>query len=128
MSDISMALGDYLEALVLLGGTPEKPVRSVDVANKLGISKPSVSSAVSTLKRKCLVDQQYRSGITLTERGYELGCGIVERHRIAERFLAEVLQLPDDQVQAESAFIKYAIQDESLPRWQEFVEREASLA
>ena len=126
MSDISMALGDYLEALVLLGGTPESSVRSVDVANKLGISKPSVSSAVSTLKRKCLVDQPYRGGITLTQEGYDLGRGIVERHRIADSFLSDVLQLPDDQVEAGSAFIKYAIQDESLPRWREFVESNVS--
>ena len=38
-----MSHEDYLEAIVMLGGTTDVPVRSVDVANKLGVSKASVN-------------------------------------------------------------------------------------
>ena len=43
MEKVSMSHEDYLEAIVMLGGTTENPVRSVDSANKLGGSKASVN-------------------------------------------------------------------------------------
>lgn len=46
---------DYLEAIVMLGGTTEVSVRSVDIANKLQVSKASVNKAISSLKKKTLL-------------------------------------------------------------------------
>lgn len=126
MADISMALGDYLEALVVLGGTTEVPVRPIDVAKRLGVSKPSVCSAISTLRRKGLADQPYRGGITLSEEGYAVGQSILKRHEVASRFLADVLCLDDDHVRAEANVIKYAIEDDALPRWESFIEEHLS--
>ena len=40
MEKVSMSHEDYLEAIVMLGGTTENSVRSVDIANKLGVSNP----------------------------------------------------------------------------------------
>ena len=67
---VSMSHEDYLEAIVMLGGTPEQPVRSVDVATKLGVSKASVSKAISSLKAQGLLDQPFYGDITLTPEGY----------------------------------------------------------
>ena len=50
MEKVSMSHEDYLEAIVMLGGTSTLPVRSVDIAAKLGVSKASVSKAVASLK------------------------------------------------------------------------------
>ena len=47
MEKVSMSHEDYLEAIVMLGGTSTLPVRSVDIAAKLGVSKASVSKAVA---------------------------------------------------------------------------------
>lgn len=55
MVKTSMPHEDYLEAIVMLGGTTDAPVRSVDVANKLGVSKASVNKAISALKEQELV-------------------------------------------------------------------------
>ena len=55
MVKTSMSHEDYLEAIVMLGGTTDAPVRSVDVANKLGVSKASVNKAISALKEQELV-------------------------------------------------------------------------
>ena len=63
----SMSHEDYLEAIVMLGGTTEVPVRSVDVANKLGVSKASVNKAISALKEQALVIQPHYGDITLTD-------------------------------------------------------------
>ena len=43
MEKVSMSHEDYLEAIVMLGGSDTQSVRSVDVATKLGVSKASVS-------------------------------------------------------------------------------------
>ena len=59
MDKISMSHEDYLEAIVMLGGTTERSVRSVDVANRLGVSKASVNKAVGVLKERGLVEQPY---------------------------------------------------------------------
>ena len=49
MEKVSMSHEDYLEAIVMLGGTTENSVRSVDIANKLGVSKASVNKAMNAL-------------------------------------------------------------------------------
>lgn len=67
MVKTSMSHEDYLEAIVMLGGTTDAPVRSVDVANKLGVSKASVNKAISALKEQELVVQPHYGDITLTE-------------------------------------------------------------
>ena len=51
-----MSHEDYLEAIVMLGGTTEVSVRSVDIATKLDVSKASVNKAISSLKEKGLAD------------------------------------------------------------------------
>ena len=73
MEKMSMSHEDYLEAIVMLGGTTEVSVRSVDIATKLDVSKASVNKAISSLKEKGLADQPYYGDITLTEEGYAYG-------------------------------------------------------
>ena len=57
MEKMSKSHEDYLEAIVMLGGTTEVSVRSVDIANKMGVSKASVNKAVTALKEKALAEQ-----------------------------------------------------------------------
>ena len=90
---VSMSHEDYLEAIVMLGGTPEHPVRSVDVATKLGVSKASVSKAISSLKAQGLLDQPFYGDITLTPAGYEYGSAVLKRHEDAH-------EIPRDQSRA----------------------------
>lgn len=79
MVKTSMSHEDYLEAIVMLGGTTDAPVRSVDVANKLGVSKASVNKAISALKEQELVVQPHYGDITLTEAGYAYGRSVLDR-------------------------------------------------
>ena len=80
MEKVSMSHEDYLEAIVMLGGTTENSVRSVDIANKLGVSKASVNKAMNALKEKGFADQPYYGDVTLTEDGYRYGAAVLERH------------------------------------------------
>ncbi len=78
MEKMSKSHEDYLEAIVMLGGTDEVSVRSVDIAKKLEVSKASVNKAVSLLKEKGLADQPYYGDVTLTREGYEYGRSVLE--------------------------------------------------
>ena len=95
MDKMSMSHEDYLEAMVMLGASQTTGVRSVDVAEKLGVSKASVSKAVAGLREAGYLDQAHYGSITLTERGLERGPAVLERHgaRHKRRLLQEVVRV-----------------------------------
>ncbi len=59
---------DYLKALYLLGGN-ERPVPTRELANRLGISSPSVSEMVTRLSGQGLVEHDRYRGQQLTREG-----------------------------------------------------------
>jgi len=71
---------NYLEAILIL--TQRNGfVRSIDVANFMDFSKPSVSVAMSNLKNALLVTVDDAGGIHLTEAGHAMAQQVYERHR-----------------------------------------------
>lgn len=120
---ISMSNEDYLEAIVMIGGTDKVPVRSVDVANKLGVSKASVNKAVKSLKEKGLLDQPYYGDITLTEEGYRRGASVLDRHHLLFMFLNKALGIPEERADEEACLMEHAISDESFEKWAAFIRK-----
>lgn len=121
LEKMSKSHEDYLEAIVTLGGTPNTPIRSVDVASKLGVSKASVNKAVNALKEKGLVDQPYYGDITLTEEGYSYGQSVLDRHHLLFTFLSKALGIPEDQADKEACVMEHAISDESFEKWVTYI-------
>ena len=121
MEKMTRATEDYLEAIAMLGGTTEVSVRSVDVANKLGVSKASVSKATQTMKEKGLVTQPYYGDITLTEEGYEYGMAVLERHNMLLSFLTKELGIPEERASEEACMMEHAISDESMENWKAYI-------
>lgn len=71
---------DYLEMILML--RQEKGVvRSIDVANGLNVTKPSVSVAMRKLREQMLIEMDQDNHITLTTLGEEIASRIYERHR-----------------------------------------------
>lgn len=123
MEKISKSHEDYLEAMVELGATTENPIRSVDVAAKLGVSKASVNKAMSVLKEKGFAEQPYYGDITLTAEGYEYGRSVLERHEMLYLFLTKALGIPEERADEEACLMEHAISDESFARWFDFVRK-----
>ena len=121
LDKMSKSHEDYLEAIVVLGGTTESPIRSVDVAAKMGVSKASVNKAVNALKEKGLLDQPYYGDITLTESGYEYGKSVLDRHHLLFPFLTKVLGIPDETADEEACMMEHAISDESFEKWTAYI-------
>ncbi len=72
---------NYLEAILMLR-EKNGSVRSIDVANKLGFSKPSVSVAMKRLRENGYIDMDANGLITLLPSGKEIAERIYERHRL----------------------------------------------
>ena len=123
MQKVSMSHEDYLESIIMLGGTTENPIRSVDVANQMGVSKASVNKAVGLLKEKGFVDQPYYGDITLTEEGYEYGQAVYKRHRYLTAFLSKGLGIAEDVAEEEACLMEHAISDESFEKWVDYIEK-----
>ena len=122
MDKVSMSHEDYLEAIIMLGGTTEASVRSVDIAKQMEVSKASVNKAVSLLKEKGLAEQPYYGDITLTEKGFEYGQAVYKRHRYLTAFLSKELGIPADIAEKEACLMEHAISDDSFEKWITYIE------
>ena len=122
MEKVSMSHEDYLEAIIMLGGTTDTSVRSVDVAKQMEVSKASVNKAIGLLKEKGFVDQPYYGDITLTSAGFEYGSAVYKRHRYLTAFLAKGLGIPAEIAEEEACLMEHAISDESFEKWVAYID------
>ena len=79
----------YLETIYVLSQNG-KPVRSVDVGEHMGFSKPSVSRAVGLLKEGGYVTVNREGHLTLTEKGKEAAEKIFQRHTLLTKLLTDL--------------------------------------
>lgn len=77
---------NYLETILILKER-NGYVRSIDVANELGFSKPSVSRAMSVLKKEGHIETDALNQILLTKSGRKIAETIYERHQVLSKFL-----------------------------------------
>ena len=97
-------------------------VRSIDISEHMGYSKPSVSRAVGLLKNGGYITVDQDGFITLTPSGLDLANKIYERHTVLTRFLVNLGVTPE--VAAEDACkLEHAISDESLQAIKAFIEK-----
>ena len=80
---------NYLEAILMIKER-KGYVRSIDVANELGVSKPSVSRAMSVLRKEGLIDMDGLNQILLTDEGKKIAETIYVRHRVLTKFLVSL--------------------------------------
>ncbi len=79
----------YLETILVL--TKERPaVRSIDVCEHMGYSKPSVSRAIGLLKNGGYVHVDENGYLSLTEAGAEIANKMYERHTLLTDFLVKL--------------------------------------
>ncbi len=89
MRDTNKTTEDYLEAMLML---KEKRgyIRSVDVANHLGVTKPSVSYATRRLREAGYIEMDDDSFISLTPSGLEIAERTYTRHKVLTEFFTRL--------------------------------------
>jgi Mn-dependent DtxR family transcriptional regulator len=102
----------YLEAIHVLSKKITL-VRSVDVSEYLGYSKPSVSRAVGLLKAGEYITVDPDGGLNLTESGREIAEKIYERHTLLTTLLIK-MGVSEEVAAADACKLEHAISDESF--------------
>ena len=114
---------NYLEAILMI--KKEKGyVRSIDVANELGFSKPSVSVAMKHLREENCITIDEDGRISLTDKGLKIAEGVFERHEVIAKALM-LLGVSKDTAYEDSCKIEHDISSESFEKLKEFLLKNA---
>ena len=102
----------YLEAIYVL--SQQRPVvRSIDVGEYLGYSKPSVSRAMSILKKNGYVIAEPDGALKLTAEGRAVAETMYSRHTVLTRMLT-ALGVPEDVAAEDACRIEHVISEETF--------------
>src|SRR5258707_4452671 len=101
---------DYVKALYKLHGD-ELPAPARELAQRLGISSPSVSEMVTRLSSQGLVEHDRYRGQQLTREGRKVALELVRHHRLLEMFLVQVLGYSWDEVHDEAERLEHVISE-----------------
>lgn len=102
---------NYLEAILAL--SKQGPVRSIDVAQFLGFSKPSVSRAMSLLRENGYVAVNDTGHLLLTDSGREIAASMYERHTLLTKWLVQ-LGVPADIAAEDACKIEHDLSAETF--------------
>ncbi len=87
--NIYQSAEDYLEVIYMLSNRMEH-VRSIDIVNEMGFSKPSVSVAMKKLRENGYIKMDTDGYITLTDQGSDIAIKIYSRHEVLSNFLVKL--------------------------------------
>ena len=105
---------NYLETILVLQQR-KGSVRSIDIANELEFSKPSVSVAMKKLRESGHVCMDENGLLTLTEQGDAIARRIYERHQILTEMLV-ALGVDGETAAEEACKLEHAISDSTLEK------------
>ena len=92
MKKLTFTMENYLEAIYELS-RDNKGARVSDIAERLGVTKASTNSAMSTLASKgLLINEKYKE-VVLTPEGLKVAKFTAKKHQTIKRFFTQILEL-----------------------------------
>ena len=111
----------YLETVYILSQKSQN-VRAIDIGEYMGYSKPSVSRALSILKKGEYITVDPNGSITLTETGLKVASTMYERHTVLSEMLMR-LGVDEKTAVADACRIEHVISDQSFKAIQDHMKR-----
>lgn len=112
---------DYLESILIVQERLGS-VRSIDIVNELGYSKPSVSIAMKKLRENGYISMAADGTITLNDSGLEVASRVYGRHKTLTRLFTLLGVSPE--IAAEDACkVEHDLNEETFARIKEFVQK-----
>ena len=111
----------YLETIFVISKERDT-VRSIDVAEHLGYSKPSVSRAMGILKNGGYITMDAHGALTLTDAGKEVAEKIYERHTFLTKFLMAI-GVSEATASEDACKIEHVISDEAFDAMKSHAEK-----
>ncbi|MBP3496012.1 MAG: metal-dependent transcriptional regulator [Clostridia bacterium] len=112
---------NYLESILVIK-RQRGVVRSIDIANDLEVSKPSVSVAMKNFREEGYITVDENGHIDLTEKGLKIAERVYERHEIISKTLM-LLGVDEQTALNDSCKIEHVISEKSFERIKEFLEK-----
>ncbi len=113
---------DYLEAILIL---QEKhgEVRSIDIVNQTGYTKPSISVAMKHLRENGYIVMDENGYITLTDSGSAVAQRIYTRHRVLTQLLTDI-GVGEETAAADACKIEHDLSNETFQKIREYADRQ----
>ncbi len=108
---------NYLETILILK-LRNGYVRSIDIANEMSFSKPSVSNAMKALREKNLIKMDNGGLIELTAEGHKIAESVYERHVLISEYLIGI-GVSADTAMADACRIEHVISSETFEKLKE---------
>ncbi|WP_457553992.1 metal-dependent transcriptional regulator [Desulfobacula sp.] len=118
---LTSVMENYLEAIFNLD-QEKKVVRVKDIAKRMNVKMPTVSSMLKNLNNKGLVNYEKYEYIELTKDGADVGKEIWRRHKILLKFLTEILQIEFKIADEEACKMEHTLSSASLDSLIDFME------
>lgn len=112
----NVAADDYLTAIYRISHDEGQDVIAVRLADRLGITPPSVAGMLKRLQRDGLVGVDARKTIRLTREGRSRAEEMVRRHRLAECLITDVLKVEWWRAYEEAHLLEHGLSDVTEPR------------
>ena len=106
------SLEDYLETILMLYKSTGQ-VRSIDIANEMNFTKPSVSIAMKNLREKGYITMADNGYITLTESGKKRAESVLERHTILADLLISI-GVNEETAREDACKVEHDLSEESF--------------
>ena len=97
-------------------------VRSVDIANHLNFTKPSVSVAMKAFREEGYVTVEADGNINLTQKGMEIASGVYERHELIAKALI-ALGVEEETAYDDSCKIEHDISRQTFEKLKDFLRK-----
>jgi len=106
IEEATVAEEEYLQTMYWLQEAGLQ-ITGANIARAMQVSAPTVHEMIGRLEGDGLVDRAADKSLTFTEKGHEHAANIVRRHRLIERFLTDVFDIPWDQVHEEAERLEH---------------------
>jgi len=119
--NLTASLEDYLETIYLIAQSCAV-ARCKEIAEALGVAKPSVTSALRTLASRGLINYKAYGYVSLTDAGTQAAKDIVSKHSIIQDFFSDVLGIEAQTAQRAACELEHSLGPAIISKLLSFVE------
>lgn len=119
---MTSSLEDYLEAVFILS-KQKGNVRLTDIAEFLGVSKPSVNRAIKTLTQNGFLEHITYGDIIITPAGESYAANVLRRHKLIKQFLISELGVDEKVAERDACQMEHVMSPVTIDKLYEYLER-----
>ena len=120
-ANLSESMEDYIEVIGKLE-QEHKAVRVKHIAEMMKVKMPSVSSALSVLKKKGFVNYEKYDYVELSQKGRKVARSLVERHEALKHFLVSILHVNEDTAEEDACGMEHHVSKETVDNILKFID------